>query len=209
MSKATWSDIRKGDAVELGGKLYAVTKAKAKGKKVAVRVERNGQKYEHEVKAKDPVIRARIEGARIVDPLHDRDGRQQRWAKKAEAKEVGGKLPKGDASVTAPPRPPMGDPWETPRDRVERKLDKLLGAQLVAETDDEAAGYYVPPVDVTTIAAHLAIFHGKDADEAARIRELGVDDMLEHHADEHAAALNGAALPVNHWHTATRPGVSD
>jgi hypothetical protein len=190
MSKATWSDIRKGDAVELGGKLYAVTKAKAKGKKVKVRVERNGQKYEHEVKAKVRASRARIECARIVDPLHDATGAAT-VGEEGEAKEVGGKLPKGDASVTEPPRPPMGDPWETPRDRVERKLDKLLGAQLVAETDDEAAGYYVPPVDVTTIAAHLAIFHGKDADEAARIRELGVDDMLEHHADEHAPHSTG------------------
>jgi hypothetical protein len=80
---------------------------------------------------------------------------------------------------------------------------------LVAETDDEAAGYYVPPVDVTTIAAHLAIFHAA-ADEP---RRGSAHARRRRHARaprrRARAAGNGAALAVNHWHTKTRPGVSD
>jgi hypothetical protein len=176
----TWADIVKGDRVEIGGKEYDVEKAKPKGKLIRARLTRNGKVFEGEQRAKDAVTRL------PPAPLHDEAGAQTRWAKPEES----------------------GDPWETPRDRVEEKLDRILGAVLVAETDNEAAGYFVPPQDVTTIASHLAMFHAKDADETRALMSLGIDDMLEHHASAHAAALNGAPLPVNHWHTKTRPRVA-
>jgi hypothetical protein len=200
----TWADVAKGDGVKLGGAVWIVQKVKPKGKRVKVTVERNGQVIANEVRAKDDVT---------LVGLHDAGGRQQRWAKQPETLEAEDRrersatdLAAGDPSVTKPPRPAIGDPWETPADRIERKLDKILGARLVAETPDEAQGYYVPPVDVSTVAAHLVMFHARDHEQALTWRELGVDDMLELHRDEHAAALEGPfTLAVNHWHTEARP----
>lgn len=188
----TWRDIAKGDAVTLKGKRYVVTKLKHDGKRIDVTVIGGAGSFSTTVKAKADVERAE---------------RAERWATKKEAKAVLGKMPKGDATVTTPPRKPMGDPWETPRDRVERKLDTLLGAHLVGEATDENAGYYVSPVDITTVAAHLALFHGVDT------HEYGIDDLMHMHATQHAEALvyngkNGddnVLLHVNHWHTKTRP----
>jgi hypothetical protein len=58
----------------------------------------------------------------------------------------------------------------------------------------------VPPVDVSTVAAHLALFHGgipsACEDEGA---------MLAAHTAQHAEARNGSPLAVNHWHTEKRP----
>lgn len=201
MSKTTWGDIAKGDAVELNGKTYTVAKLKRDGKRVKVTVAGAGGEHRAEVKAKDPVKRAKVK----AEPLHDGAGRQRRWAKKSEAKKVGGELPKGDATVVEPPAPPVGDPWETPRDKVERKLVDLLEARLVAETPDEAAGYYVPPVDVTTVAAHLLLMHGaQPSDYDSDLARLAA------HEQAHEEALTGEhPLAVNHWHTKSRPGVSD
>lgn len=196
MAKTTWADAAKGDDVVIDGKTYRVCKAKPKGKRVAVTLERAGREFKSEVRAKDRVKLVR-------EPLHDREGRQNRWATEREAAK-GPKRRKGlalgDAAQTEPPVPPSGDPWETPRDRIEKKLDKILGAHLVAEGDD-AVGYYVPPVDVTTIASHMALMHPNTYDAAK-----DEATMLAGHAHEHRMVLDGKAkLGVNHWHTETRP----
>lgn len=195
MGSVLWSDIVKGDRVVVAGKTYEVDKIKPKGKKLAVRMRLGGQAFDGVVKPRDAVERA---------PLRNAENGQARWATKAEheaAQPRRTKLEAGDALQTRRPYEPIGDVWETPRDRVERKLDTILGAVLVAETLDESAGYYVPPVDVTTIAAHLALFHGVDPSQ------FGIDDMVEVHALHHEAALKGVALEVNHWHTKTRPAI--
>lgn len=103
---------------------------------------------------------------------------------------------------TTPPKPATGDPWETQQDRIERKLDEILHARLVGEATDTDVGYYVPPVDVTTIASHMAIFHGgiPDAAEGDEAR------MLELHSRAHVATEAGdETLAINHWHTDRRP----
>lgn len=205
MSKKTWADIKKGDAVELGGREWIVAKIKPKGKKATVVVEHKGRKAESTVKLADKVKRTAKAGER--DPLRDRDGAQRRWAKKSEQtarpNSTGGLAP-GNPKKTKPPAPATGSPWETPSDRIERKLDEILGARLVGETGDPRAGFYVPPVDIMTIAAHLALFHGGIPDAVA-------DDeakMLAVHRSQHEAALRGSALAVNHWHTEKRPGLT-
>lgn len=204
MSKKTWADVGKGDAVKLGGREWVVAKIKPKGKKAKVVVEHKGRTAESVVKLADKVKLVARRADR--DPLHDRDGAQRRWAKKSEqtfdkpAAPTG--LPAGNPKKTKPPAPATGSPWETPADRIERKLDEILGARLVAETPDAKAGFYVPPVDITTIAAHLALFHGG-------IPEMCVDDearMLVAHRAQHDSALRGIPLTVNHWHTEKRPG---
>lgn len=197
MAKSTWADASKGDDVVINEKTYRVRKAKLKGKTVAVTLERAGRTFKSEVRAKDRVKLV------TAPPLHDANGRQTRWAKKGEEPPRRTGIESGDPSVTKPPEKPSGDPWETPRDRIEKKLDAILGARLVAEGDD-LVGYYVPPVDVTTIAAHMALCHPNTYDA-----EKDEATMLAGHEHAHKMALQGTAkLDVNHWHTKTRPGAA-
>ena len=199
MSKSTWADVQKHDVVELGGRRYRVVKAKLKGKRVNVMLEAKGRYFESDVKAKDRVDVVRANGGNKAGPLLDERGQAQRWATKSEAREVGVGLKPGDAAQTKPPAKAKGDVWDRPADRIERKLDELLSARLVGISTDEDAGYYVPPVDVATVASHLALFHGglgMGDDEAA---------MLKAHAAAHVEALKGVPLAVNHWHTEKRP----
>ena len=201
--KTTWADVKKGDTVELAGKPFRVVKVKPKGKKAKVAVDRgNGREYSSLVKLADRVAITARKGDR--GPLYDGNGTARRWATKAEAREVLAEpngLPAGDSSVTKPPKKATGDPWETQADRIEKRLDDLLQARLVGESHDENAGYYVPPVDVSTVAAHLALFHGGIPEALSGDEEM----MLAAHEGQHAAALRGMPLAVNHWHTKKRP----
>lgn len=189
-----WSKVTAGDYVELRDRKYEVLKIKPKGTSAKVTVRGGGSVFESKVTLTDKV-------KVVTEPLRDKSGQMQRWAKPSEDKSKGG-LPTGDPAITKPPSKRIGEAWETPRDKVERKLDRILGAHLVGQADDEGSGYYVPPVDISTVAAHVALFHGVDPSE------YGVDDLLELHDNEHAQALKGIALKVNHWHTETRPAVT-
>lgn len=202
MSKTTWADVKKGVVVELGGRDWVVVKIKAKGKTAKVVVEHKGRTAESAVKLADRV--KIVAKSRDLDPLRDSSGAQRRWAKPKEAKlEAPAKLAAGDPAQTRPPAKATGSPWDTPADRIEKKLDEILGARLVGIEPTGAGGYYVPPVDVTTIAAHLALFHGG-------IPEACDDDegrMLAVHRAQHDGVKQGAPLAVNHWHTEKRPEV--
>lgn len=205
MSKATWADVKKGAVVELGGREWTVKKIEREGKKkAAVKLERKGITSKGVVKLADRVTLVAATKKASRGPLHDGAGTAQRWATKREHDEVLGRgsLPPGDPAQTKPPAKAKGSPWDTPNDRIEKKLDAILGARLIGETTDETKGYYVPPVDSSTVAAHLAVFHGG-------IPEACQDDegkMLKAHDAQHAAALKGeGVLEVNHWHTAKRP----
>lgn len=204
MSKTTWADVKKGDAVSLDGRAWLVVKIKRDGKKAEVKVEHKGRTAKSVVKLADKVEKAAT-GGTVTKPrggrpgaLHTPDGAQNRWATKRELADV---LGRGEAAQTKPPAKAKGADWKKPADKVERSLEKNLGARLVGETKNEDAGYYVPPVDVSTVAAHLAIFHGgiPDAcDDEAK--------MLRAHDAQHAAAAKGeGVLAVNHWHTERRP----
>lgn len=197
----TWADVEEGDDVELNGRTWHVVKIKEKGKRAKVTVERKGTRASDEVKLKDPV---RIAGR---TSLFDDDGRAQRWAtdaeaRKAEAESVPARLEAGDPSATKPPAKAEGGKWDKPATKAERVVTDLLGARLVGEATDPSRGYYVPPVNVSTVAAHLALFHGGipsacDDDEGK---------MLEAHTAQHAAAKRGEGiLSVSHWHEARRP----
>lgn len=202
-TKTTWAKIEKGAVVELGGRPYLVEKIKRDGKRATVRLSHKGRTSKGEVRLKDAVTLSTASPTSKRRPLHDGKGEQSRWATERELKEAMGRgLPAGDPTKRKPPEKPKGDPWETPANRIERKLDQILGARLVGEATDENAGYYVPPADVSTIAAHLVRFHGG-------IPEACDDDeskMLGAHAAQHEAALKGeGVLEVNHWHTEKRP----
>ena len=201
--KATWADVEKGDRVELGGRTWDVVKAKTRGKKTRVVVEYKGRRAETTLKASERVMIAKKGEGTKRGPLYDESGTAQRWATKREAREVLPEpkgLPPGDPAQTKPPKKADGDPWETQADRIEKRLDDLLQARLVGETRDENAGYYVPPVDASTVAAHLTLFHGGIPAACE-----GEGAMLAAHTAQHDEVKRGIPLAVNHWHTAKRP----
>jgi hypothetical protein len=202
-TKTTWAKIEKGAVVELNGRPYLVEKIKPGKKTAEVKLSHKGRASKGEVRLKDPVVMSTASPTSKRAPLQDEAGTMQRWATKSELKEAMGRgLPPGDHTKMKPPEKPKGDLWETPVGRVERKLDQILGARLVGVSTDENVGYYVPPVDASTVAAHLAVFHGGipeacDDDEAK---------MLRAHDAQHAAALKGEGiLQTNHWHSEKRP----
>lgn len=178
MTKKAWGKVKPGTVVELSGREWTVEKVKPKGGgRVKVTVSRGGNTASDVLKADAKV---KIAEARRPDP----------------------KPKKRKPAPRTPPKPATGDPWETQQDRVEKKLDALLGARLIGEATDADAGYYVPPVDVTTVAAHLVLFHGgipewAEGDEAK---------MVDAHNRDHLAARAGnVEFPINHWHTEKRP----
>lgn len=194
MSKPkTWGDAIAGDVVTIGGREWHVDKVKAKGKRAVVTMSEDklGTR-KGEVKLSDTVaIKKRAKA------VSSNDGTQQRWATPAELDDVLS-VPSPHAE---PPAKKKGGLWDRPSDRAEKMLGDLLSAHLVGESVDGGKSYYVPPVDVSTIATHLSLFHGVDVtagDEGA---------MLETHAKAHAAAEKGDLyLLVDHRHTAKRPG---
>lgn len=172
MTERAWRDVKPGQRVELRGREYVVEKIKLDGKRARVRVRGSAGAFKSEVRAKDLVT--------VV-----------------ESKKRG----RGEATKPAPtrkakPGPLSESPWDSQLDRVEALLANKLQARLVGEATDEAAGYYVPPVDLATIASHLALFHGADPSEWTDEVEL-----LAEHERQHEAG----ALAVHHWHTETRP----
>ncbi len=184
-----WRDIEAGSLVELKGKPWHVDRVKVKGKAAHVTVTSAAGTFTRELKA--AALVELVDGHAEGGPLHDARGAQRRWATEAEA-----------AAVTPAPRPEVGKGprWDAPAtDPAGVAVESILGARLVAETPDEAAGYFVPLLDVTTVRAHLTIYHGvaaheQPADEAR---------CLEAHR---AAHESGEALVVNHWHSKRRPG---
>lgn len=207
MSKSkTWADVKRGDVLDIAGRSWLVTKIKPKGKRAKVVVEYKGREAESIVKLSERVTIAKKGDGTKRGPMLDERGVPRRWATKSEHDKALGSpregLPAGDASQVKPPEKSGSSPWDAPKGKTEKMLEDLMSAKLVGETGDERAGYYVPPVNVMTVAAHLALFHGG-------IPELCADDearMIGAHNAQHAEALKGQAiLAVNHWHTETRP----
>lgn len=178
---STWHDVEKGASVKIRGRVYVVEKIKRDGKRATVKLSHRGTTSKGTVKLKDPV--------ELADPLRDARGAQRRWATKRE-----------HDAILAPPNPPSDRAWTKAQGPIEKRVKRELGARLIGEADDADAGYYVPPVDVTTVALHMAIFHGGTGGLVAEA------DMLKEHERQHAAALKKkGVLDVNHWHTDTRP----
>lgn len=188
----TWADVSKGDRVRMRGRVFEVVKAKRRGKRVAIELAGAGGRFASEVKAKAEVDV-------VAEPLHDERGAQRRWAKPAEVAR-GPLLAPGDPSLTSPPEPPAGPKWRKPLEGdAEAAVVSELGATLIAEATDTGEGYYVPPVDETTVQAHLVIFHDRrvlPSDEASA--------LAEHDQEHRAAEANATLLPINHWHTERR-----
>lgn len=200
----TWADVQRGDAVKLGSRTLVVKKAKRDGKRVHIVIKDHLGTFERDVKAKDAVDVVttklgtwRVRGDRTEErkerELHDDSGAQQRWAKPAETgidePSAQAKHPKLESG------PATGSPWTTQADRAEEAL-ATIGARLVAESVDGEKTWYVPPVDVTTVAAHWLIYHGGDPSMLDSIA------LVQHHNQEHQ---NYSTFKVPHSHTEVRP----
>lgn len=196
-----WRDVSAGEAVILKGERYEVTKAKLnkKGTKVRVILEGRRGRFDREVDAKLKVERAPAPAtgsgsskpARKVkgDPLHDEDGRQRRWATQGEL----------DA-VVAPDPEKLRAPWAKAKGKAEKAVTSVLGATLVGQATDPDVGWYVPPVDPSTIDAHLLLFHDLQPEGDYKTKAKMHEKL---HADHLAGPF--APLHVNHWHTKERP----
>lgn len=196
-----WRDVEAGSVVRLKGGDWRVERVKVKGKTARVKVSGNLGTFEREVKAKSLV--EIVDGHAAGGPLRDERGAQRRWATDDEAATQGPPslgLPGGRHGAKPSPETSKGPKWDEPAtDPAGRAVESVLGARLIAETPDEPAGYFVPPPDVTTIRAHLAIFHGIPAHE----QPADEGQCLAAHRIEHD---EGRPLAVNHWHTKRRPG---
>lgn len=190
-----WRDVVVGTVVDLGGQPYEVTKIKTKGKATTVSVRGPKGVFTREVKSKAEVATMRTDLGKIArklmaqdDKLRDETGAQRRWATEAEAREKPHKATGGD--------------WATPKDGAEAVIvEELAGARLVGEAESEDAGYYVPRVDVSTVASHLLIFHDI-------VLESGTpNEWLARHEREHEKARTEPFTPphIVHWHTKERP----
>lgn len=173
MSKVKWSKVSRGDTVVAGGIPWVVEKIKIKGKRAKVTIRNGSRVAESKVDLADKVKLAPSSSAP---------------KKEKPRKPISRK----------PPAPATGNPWETQEDRIEKKLDQILGAKLIGEGDER--GFYVPPPDITTIDTHMLVFHGG-------IPDVRRDSIIEAHAKQHLLAEAGKIeFAIDHWHTDKRPG---
>ena len=199
-----WANIAAGTTVELKGKRYKVAKIKVKGKvaKVTLIGADLFQPLTREVDAKAKVEvpamsvkgKSKTASSSKPGPLYDDRGAQTRWAEENE----------GDPKATKPPKKAKGGKWTEPRDKAEKAILKHLDGKLVGETFDPAVGHYVPPVDTSTVLAHLFLYHGIEPDPVEKLdlwHSLGMHDDLH----ERAKVAPFSPLKVNHWHTKERP----
>lgn len=236
MTKARWADIEQGAAVMLKGRRWTVERIKVKGKKATVTVRSTLGEFTRVMDAREKVElfdkprtggvdfkRLLREGDKKGGKLHakiESDGRpavqQQRWAKPRELDEV-----------IAPKRPKLKgatEPWQPPADKVERKLEKILGATLIGASIEGREGeYWVPEVGPDTIASHLLTFHhirfdGVSVDVARKayseaehtsaeaLTLADYDAMVAIHEREHEHMRTGVLVPQTpHWHSRERP----
>jgi hypothetical protein len=94
-------------------------------------------------------------------------------------------------------------PWSEPDTPAEKVVEEVLGATLeaVKPSDDEV--YVVPPIDVSTIASHMLIFHGIELVDVRRVG--GWEEARAQHDAEHERDIDDLHVP--HRHDAGRPVV--
>lgn len=174
-----WAKVKPGDVVELKGKPWTVTAAKRKGDAMKVTVTAEGREHAAKVPADGKV--KRLDGAKS-GPLRDERGAQRRWA---TPEDLGVK---------------PGAKFDKPADdKAGRNVEQILGGRLEAVKPAGVDAYAVSPVGVTTVRAHLAMFHGIAGSEQP------VDDaaaLALHDAQHDGEKPVGA---VQHWHAKRRP----
>lgn len=169
-----WGKVKAGDVVELKGAEWTVVKAKRKGDRVRVTVTGRPGTFTRDV---DAAVKVPLVEQAKAGPLHDERGAQRRWATPDDL---------------APPS--KGAKWGEPAsDKPGALVETVLGGRLVATVRDGEA-WAVPPIDLTTVRAHLAIFHGVAGNE----QPVDESRALALHRELHEAADHEPAQPHEH-----------
>lgn len=94
-------------------------------------------------------------------------------------------------------------PWTEPDTPAEKVVEEILGATIEAVKPGDGEVWVCPPVDVSTIASHLLIYHGIEKVDVRRVG--GWDEAKAEHDAEHKRDIDDLHVP--HRHDAGRPVV--
>lgn len=189
-----WAKVAAGDLVELRGDAWTVEKAKAKKAGLEVTVARGAERFTAVVDPGGKVKRATPPPSPDGHPADAEGSAKLDGAIKRKAAEKRQAL-----TETRDRRPTRAEDAEVVRDDVaapseaEEKVSAFLQGVPTA-TRDVHGSWVVPPVDYSTVAAHLRIFHALD------VTTLTPDEMLAQHAALHAS---GDGSPF-HRHGSTK-----
>lgn len=128
------------------------------------------------------------------------EGKKTRVTVERKGKSFSAKVPaKGQVERREPIK---GKAWSETDTPAEEVVAEVLGGKLEAVQPGKGEIWIVPPVDQSTIAAHLFVYHGI----APAGREAGsVESMMEAHAEDHERDAD--ELHVPHRHSKKRPVV--
>jgi hypothetical protein len=184
-----WAKVAAGDLVELRGDAWTIEKAKLKKRGLEVTIARGAERFTSVVDPDGKVKRATpppppdTEGSAKLDGAIKRKAAEKRQAPATERTRRPTRLE--DAATV---RDDVAEPSP-----AEEKVSAFLQGVPTA-TKDVHGSWVVPPVDYSTIAAHLRIFHALD------VTTLTPDEMLSQHEALHAS---GDGSPF-HRHGNTR-----
>jgi hypothetical protein len=192
-----WRKIRAGAEVELKGQLWHVETIDVGKKKVAVTLSRVGKpsiKYSGKVDPEAKVPAMQWVKSKPGESVFDTFARDQAKKQKKRA---------------ADPEPligPAGKEWLTPQGPAEVAIVGKLDGKLVGVQPGKGEWYICPPVDVSTIAGHLYLFHGVGPVDVRRVG--GYDEAVVTHDVEHARKPTLGPLKVPHTHDPKRPAIA-
>jgi len=172
-----WSKVSPGDLVELRGDAWTIEKAKVKKRGFEVTIARGAERFTSVVDPDGKVKRA------SPPPLLDTEGSAKL---DGAIKRKAGAEKRQPINETRDRRPTRLEDSETVRVEVaapspaEEKVSAFLQGVPTA-TKDVHGSWVVPPVDYSTVAAHLRIFHALD------VTTLTPDEMLSQHEALHAS----------------------
>ena len=197
-----WAKVKPGDVVELKGKPWTVTAAKRKGDAVKVTVTAEGREHSAKVAAGDKVkrlSRALKPGESMFSRLLEEQERRERRAESPlleAARRVSASYSAALEDLGVKPGAKFDKPAD---DAAGRNVEQILGGRLEAVKPAGVDAYAVSPVGVTTVRAHLAMFHGiAGSDQPTSDAEALAMHDAQHDGDKPVGA-------VQHWHAKRRP----
>lgn len=173
-----WSKIEKGDRVIIDRERFTVKKHERSGKGADVILVGDGGKFVRGFRKGKVIV---LRGDEPKNP-----GKPEKRVESKPQTEFNGR---NAVAMTE---------WAT-ESKVEKKVREKLGGELVGV---EAGGVtYVPPLDPSTIKAHLHIFHGFEASTTP------YEQLVKYHEAEHSRsdAEPFFHLTIPHTHSKERP----
>jgi len=150
-----------------------------------------------------PDARDKMTGRSVWDVLKAKaEGKKVKVTVSREGRTFSGKMPaRGQVERFEPIKT---EKWGKPLGKAEEVVKDILGADIAGVKPGEDELWVVPPVDPSTIAAHLLTFHGI-TDALAGREEGGWERMRDLHDADHEK--DPEKLHVPHRHDKRRPVV--